>query len=325
MKQASFEAVHGAEWEAFEGLLQVLERPGRKVKEGIPERREMPERFRRLCHHLALARERHYSAALVDRLHALVHRGHQCLYGVRAGLHLRWLRYVAAEFPRAVRARWREVLVAALLFYAPLGALVWRIQVDPEAAYLVMEPQDLARMEGMYRSGNEKFGREGKADADMAMFGFYIWNNVRITFQCFASGAAAGIGSLFFLLMNGLYGGAVMGHLTRVGLGGNLWSFVITHSALEVNAIVLAGAAGLHLGLSWVLPGRRSRSQAFQEGARTGARLVYGAGGMCAVAALIEAFWSSSALVPHAVKFAVGGTLWALVLAYFLFAGRRRA
>jgi uncharacterized membrane protein SpoIIM required for sporulation len=65
--------------------------------------------------------------------------------------------------------------------------------------------------------------------------------------------------------------------------------------------------------------------QALKDAARNGVAMVYGAAFMVFLAAFFEAFWSSSALIPAAVKFAVGGTLWALVLAYFLAAGRRHA
>jgi uncharacterized membrane protein SpoIIM required for sporulation len=201
--------------------------------------------------------------------------------------------------------------------------LTFVIRNNPEIAYLLEDPQSLARMEDMYRSGNEKFGRKNASDTDVYMFGFYIWNNVRITFQVFASGLLLGLGSIFFLLANGLDGGAVAGHLTRMGLGGNFWSFVITHSALETTGLVLAGAAGMRLGFALLSPGRKTRLQAMKDSARNGVNIVYGAAFMVFLAAFFEAFWSSSALVPVTVKLAVGGSLWALVIAYFLFAGRR--
>jgi len=43
---------------------------------------------------------------------------------------------------------------------------------------------------------------------------------------------------------------------------------------------------------------------------------------MLIIAAFIEAFWSSSASLPIAVKYSVGAALWALVLLY-AFSGRR--
>jgi len=110
-----------------------------------------------------------------------------------------------------------------------------------------------------------------------------------------------------------------------MGLGENFWSFVITHGAPEMAALVLAGAAGLKLGFALLSPGSKSRLQAMKDAARNGIAIVYGAALLDVLAAFLEAFWSSSALVSAAVKFAVGGSLWALMLAYFLLAGRRHA
>jgi uncharacterized membrane protein SpoIIM required for sporulation len=130
---------------------------------------------------------------------------------------------------------------------------------------------------------------------------------------------------VFFLLYNGVHGGAVAGYLAHAGLGPQFWPFVATHSALELPALVLSGAAGLRLGWALLAPGRRSRLQALVAAAREGMPLVYGAALMDALAACIEAFWSASALVAPALKLAVAALLWTAMAGYFLLAGRRHA
>jgi uncharacterized membrane protein SpoIIM required for sporulation len=321
MKQQAFELAHEEEWAAFEALLGQL---GHGHRFGTPiSTEDFPVRYRRVCHHLALARERRYTAAVIRRLNEMSLRGHHALYGARPGLQRTWVRFLLSGFPRLVRANWRSVLLAGALFYLPFFGLPFAIHRNPEVAYLLQDPQSLARMEEMYRSGTEKFGRKDASDTDMYMFGFYIWNNIRITFQVFASGLLLGLGSIFFLLVNGLQGGAVAGHLTRMGLGENFWSFVITHGAPEMMALVLAGAAGLKLGFALLSPGRKTRLQSLKDAARNGIAIVYGAALLDVLAAFLEAFWSSSALVSASVKFAVGGSLWALMSVYFLLAGRR--
>jgi uncharacterized membrane protein SpoIIM required for sporulation len=321
MKQQAFERAHEEEWAAFEAYLGQLGH-GHRFRT-VLNTEDFPSRYRRICHHLALARERRYTSALIRRLNEMSLRGHHALYGARTGLQRRWLHFFLAGFPRLVRGHWRSVTLATLLFYLPFCGLPFAIRSNPELAYLIEDPQSLARMEEMYRSDNEKFGRRNESDTDVYMFGFYIWNNVRITFQVFASGLLFGLGSIFFLLVNGLHGGAVAGHLTRMGLGENFWSFVITHSALETTGIVLAGAAGMKLGFALLSPGRKTRLQSMKDAARSGVTMVYGAGFMVFLAAFFEAFWSSSSLVPAIVKFGAGGALWLLVITYFLFAGRR--
>ncbi len=157
------------------------------------------------------------------------------------------------------------------------------------------------------------------------MFGFYIRNNVGIAFQCFASGLAAGLGSIFFLVYNGAMFGAVAGYLTERGLGDTFYSFVVTHGAFELTAIVLSGAAGLKLGHSLLAPGRRTRRQSLVHAARECVVIVYGVTAMLVVAAAVEAFWSSAAWVPNAVKYGVAAVCWLGVFAYLALQGRHAA
>lgn len=314
MKQERFEQAHREEWAAFEAMLAL--------GAGDPQ---LPQAYRRVCQHLALARDRCYTAGLVRRLNGLVMAGHQALYGSTLGLGPQWGRFLAGGLARSVRALAKPVLLATLLVGLPMAVLPPAIARDPQLAFLAEEPQELARMETMYQPTTGRFGRANQAQTDVAMFGYYIWNNIRITFQAFAGGIMLGLGSVFFLLYNGVHGGAVAGYLAHAGLGRQFWPFVATHSALELPALVLSGAAGLHLGWALLAPGRRSRLQALGAATREGMPLVYGAALMDALAACIEAFWSASALVPPAVKLVAAALLWSAMASYFLLAGRRHA
>ena len=157
------------------------------------------------------------------------------------------------------------------------------------------------------------------------MFGFYIKNNIGIGFQTFASGIAFGVGTLFFLIYNGASIGTVAGYLGQFGYGETFFSFVIGHGAFELTAIVIAGAAGLKLGIALLAPGRKHRLRSLADAARVSVRLTYGAALMLLTAAFIEAYWSSSAAISAPVKFAVGAVLWSAVIVYFIAGGRRAA
>jgi uncharacterized membrane protein SpoIIM required for sporulation len=157
------------------------------------------------------------------------------------------------------------------------------------------------------------------------MVGFYIRNNIGIGFRTFASGLLLGVGAAFFLIFNGLFLGGAAGHIDIVGYGSTFYTFVIGHGAFELTALVLSGVAGMKLGVAVLAPGRRSRVRALVEEGKRAAAIVYGFAGMLVIAAFLEAFWSSSSLVPPMVKLVVGGLLWLFVLAYFVFAGRGRA
>jgi len=314
MRQAPFETAHAKEWQEFEVFLDA--------KKTLPfHAAEMPERYRRICHALALAQNRRYSPGLVDRLNSLALRGHHVLYENRRRQSGRAVEFLLGGFPRLVRAEWRVVVAAGLLFFGPIALLIAALQLYPEFVHYLLSPEQIAQFHAMYDPGNKRLGMR-EADTSLAMFGFYIWNNVRIGFQTFAGGLAFGVGSVWFLGANGVIIGAAAGYLTQVGYSGTFWSFVAGHSSPELLAIVISGAAGLRLGLALVAPGGLSRKAALMAAAKPAVRLMYGAALMFMLAALVEAFWSPLTELPFQVKIGVGLAGWALALAYFLLLGR---
>lgn len=328
MKQQDFEAAHAGRWQQFSEWLdasQALRANRAHAAKRTIEPTEVPARYRELCQHLALARDRQYSAELIERLSRLALAGHQRLYGAHGNARAQVATFLLRGFPGAVRARWPFVLIACLLFFGPLLVLTGALQRYPEFAYVIIPPDQVESFAEMYGDDAQKLGRKREAADDAIMFGFYIWNNVRIGFQTFAGGIVFGLGALFYLLFNGLYIGTVMGYVVYSGFATNFFSFTSGHSAFELTAIALCGAAGLRLGYGLVAPGRLRRGDALRLAAREALPLVIGAACMLVLAAGIEAFWSPRTEIPPPVKYAVGGVLWLVTLAYFAFMGRGRA
>ena len=330
MRQAIFAVRHGPDWERFERWLDGHEKLRRGAANAALEPphaladTEVPRAYRRVCQHLALARDRQYSPELVDRLNQLALRGHHLLYGARPRRGAaRALEFLLAGFPRLVREERTFVIAAALLFFGPVLALIAVLQWYPDFIYYLFDPSRLARFQEMYDPANKRLGMRD-ADDNVAMFGFYIFNNVKIGFQTFATGLAFGLGTLFYLVFNGIMIGAVAGYLTEIGYGTPFWSFVSGHSAMELVAIAISGAAGLRLGAAVVAPGPRSRKSAIMAAAQPAVRLMYGAAAMFLAAAFIEAFWSPLTAFPPQTKYVVGAILWAVVLAWLILGGRPR-
>jgi uncharacterized membrane protein SpoIIM required for sporulation len=296
----------------------------RKSKRSPFPAEEMPARYRRLCQCLALAADRQYSPALVDRLNELALRGHHALYANRRRQTQRVVEFMLGGFPALVRQEWRLVAAAAALFFGPLLGLIALLQFHPEFVHYLLTPEQIASFHEMYDPAAKRLGMR-EADTNVAMFGFYIWNNVQIGFQTFAGGLAFGVGSIWFLASNGVVIGAVAGYLTEIGHARSFWSFVAGHSSFELIAIVLSGAAGLRLGFALVAPGNSSRKAALVAAAKPAVRVMYGAAFLFFVAAFVEAFWSPLTEVPYQTKIAAGAAGWVLLLAYFAFAGRARA
>lgn len=320
MKQSQFERRHQDAWHQFGERLDALERSRRKNNAGDG----FTAQYRQICLHLALAQERGYSGHLVEPLQQLAMRGHQQLYRHRSQFAARFLGFILADFPRLVRAEWRWVALAGLLFFGSLLVMGLLVYGYPDLIYSVVSPAQVGEMESMYDPAARRIGAsaERASSTDWLMFGYYIMHNIGIAFQTFASGLLFGLGSLFFLFFNGLMIGAVAGHLTDVGFGQTFWPFVVGHGAFELTAIVLAGAAGLKLGWALLAPGALRRGEALRVAAQTSVRLIGGVMLFLLIAAFIEAYWSSMTWPQTTTKYLVGASLWALVAAYLIFAGR---
>jgi len=321
MKQRTFEKCHQSQWEELERWLDNLDK--RKSIKG-QDIVQFPQLYRQICQHLALARERRYTPHLIERLNRLALRGHQHLYRTPSRLFEHFINFIGRGFPQRVRQESRLVGLSALLFFGSLLIMFASVQMNPDLIYSMMDVEQVLELEKMYDPTVERWGHNREAESDFLMFGFYIKNNIGIGFQTFASGIFWGLGTVFFLVFNGLFIGCVASHLTHIGYIVPFYSFVVGHSSFELIAIVLAGAAGLKLGLALIAPGRLRRLPALRHAAAQSIYIVYGVIGMLLLAAFMEAFWSSNAAIDPNIKYLVGGLLWLGVISYFMLVGRYR-
>jgi uncharacterized membrane protein SpoIIM required for sporulation len=346
MSPLQFEQQYQAEWTELEQLLAQLQgrlivkaaeakssdkkSAGDKSHQGKAKDKRPPvsgdrlaNLYRRACEQLALARARAYPAHIIERLDQITGDAHQAIYSRREFGAARFARLITQDFPRGVRDHARYVWLATAVFVLPMLVLGVLVYSQPELILSVVDPQSAARFEDMYSIQAESIGRERSAETDMEQFGRYILNNISVAFQCFASGLILGVGSLYYLAYNGVLIGAVAGYLTERGLAETFYSFVVTHAAFELTAIVLAGAAGLRIGHSILAPGRQTRTQSLVTASRESIVIIYGAVGMLLIAAAIEAFWSSAKWIPPLMKYGMAAVCWIAVLAYLTWQGRR--
>jgi uncharacterized membrane protein SpoIIM required for sporulation len=323
MTPLRFEELYQSEWSELETLAGVaLGRTGDKSLRATVSGARLAALYRRACEHLALARARAYPAYLVDRLERVTSDAHQLIYHRREFRLTRIREIAVVDFPRVVRKLWPYVAVSTATFLLPTILIGLLVYTRPELILSVVSAETADSFEQMYDPSAASIGRTRTASTDWMMFGFYIRNNVTVAFQCFAGGLFAGLGSLFFLAFNGAFAGALAGYLTERGLSSTFYSFIATHAAFELTAIVLSGAAGLRIGHAWIAPGRLTRSQALVRATEDAATVLYGVTVLLVVAAAVEAFWSSSSWLPHAVKYGAAALCWTAVLGYFVVQGR---
>jgi uncharacterized membrane protein SpoIIM required for sporulation len=283
-----------------------------------PEWSELASLYRRACADLARAQSRGLPGDVQGYLSDLSGRAHNALYGATAVGSFDLLQVIARGFPAEVRRSWVFFWLATALFYGPFVVGLAGAMLDGDFATSVLPESMLEQMEASYSSSAPR--EDAGSDAQMA--GFYVRNNVGIAFRCFATGALFGLGSIYFLVYNGLIMGTVQGYLTSVGLAGNLFAFTWGHGTWELTAITVAGAAGLKLGWALIDTGGRTRVGSLRAVGPALYRLVAGAGFMLLVAAAIEGFWSASP-VPLVMKWVFGAVQVVIVGSWLLLGGRR--
>jgi uncharacterized membrane protein SpoIIM required for sporulation len=305
-----FQAANQASWNELESEL------ARNQRQLDPDR--FLALYRLCCEHLVLARSRSFPLHVIERLSSITSRAHQIIYRQSdAGLE-RIARALLEDFPTMVRRLWAYIAIATALLMIPTIAIAIATYLHPDLILSIVDRNTAAAFDQMYSPAAQAIGRPRDIASDWMMFGFYIKNNIGIAFQCYATGVVFGLGSLYFLLANGMFGGGIAGYVVSLGYGSTFFPFVATHSAFELTAIVLSGAGGLRIGQSVLLPGRLTRVAALELAARETSLIVFGAAVMLVIAAAIEAFWSSAPWVTPAAKYACAGFCWVLVLCFFL-------
>jgi uncharacterized membrane protein SpoIIM required for sporulation len=275
--------------------------------------------YRSVAADLMRARAGGYAPDLITYLDGLAARGHTALYSAPPYRLGAIVDLIARDFPRTVRRYGRFLAFAVMLMVIP-GVVGFVGARGSRSFALSILPEEAAeQMEANYAHAPNE-GRNGGDNAFMA--GFYVHNNVGIAFRCFATGILFGLGSVFFLIYNGLLIGTVGGLVTAAGHGGNLLTFIAGHGAFELTAIAISGAAGMVTGYALVATGGLTRFGSLRRRAADIARLVLGTAVMLVIAAGIEGFWSPSA-VPGPIKLVVAGGLWIGVILYLSLCGRR--
>ncbi|HEX6885417.1 MAG TPA: stage II sporulation protein M [Planctomycetota bacterium] len=268
--------------------------------------------YRRACTHLARLEQEGEAPERTAELRALVAAAHARLFAREERTSLPWsaraLAFLLVDGPRAVRAEKRLLALAFAFFYGLVLASWLGVSRDLDLAYSLLAPamveQELEQLaavaEGEPFRGNFTFGL-GESPTTA---GRILLHNIGIGVLFFASGLLPPIFALL-LATNGLMVGtytAVAGHF---GQAGAISSILWTHGMLELQALVLAGAAGLVLVRAWIRPGVHTRGQAMLRESRRALELFLPVVPMLVVAGLIEGFVSPHA--PPGVRLTVAG------------------
>jgi uncharacterized membrane protein SpoIIM required for sporulation len=233
-------------------------------------------------------------ADAVFYLSRLVAAGHNLLYRQRSSPGRAALRWLAIGVPREIRRSWRLVALGALLLFGPAVATWAAIVRRPALAYELMPASMIDRAESARARAARGEGYLPKEESGglPILSSVIATNNIQVTFMAFAGGLLLGLGTVLLLVFNGIAIGGAVGLFESKGVGQLIWAFVAPHGVLELSAVCLAAAAGLHLATALLLPGALTRREALVVRGRRAIRLIAGTTMLLLVAGAIEGFVS---------------------------------
>lgn len=257
------------------------------------------------------------TAEIVARAQALLYRG---ATRARESAWVRAARFLALEVPRTIRAEWRILAVAFALVYG--FALVSYVAVanDLEVAYSLLDPSmvrsEIEQLEATKHGepfrGNFTFG----IDSSPQISGWIITHNIGVGVLFFATGLCPPL-YLWIMAQNGLMLGTYTAVAAHWDQGFEISSILWCHGMLEIQALVLAGAAGLVLVRGCFAPGPWSRRHALKLASAIAWRLFVPVMPMLVCAGLIEGFVSPHASLAVRVSIAAVSLFAMLAWAYF--------
>ncbi len=319
-----FRAAHQADWERLDQLVGLIER--RSVRAlSDDDLLILPQLYRSALSSLSVARETSLDRALIGYLEQLCTRAYFQIYGVPVSAFRQLGDFFTRGWPMAIQAMWRELLAALLLTIGGALAGYLLVMSDPSWFYAIV-PDALANgrdptssVAALRETIYDKPAKEGM----LATFAAFLFtHNAQIAIFAFALGFAFAVPTALLIVYNGLMLGAFMAVFAAKGLGIGFAGWLTIHGSTEIFAIIIAGAAGFHIGLAVIFPGRAARSDAAVAAGLVGARAMGGAVMMLAAAGLLEGI-GRQVIVDDGTRYAIGLMMLILWLVYF-FAPRRQ-
>jgi len=257
--------------------------------------------YRQGCADLAYIRTNFPHSRVEQYLNDLVASSHAQLVRVRPPPFKRIIDFYLRTFPHIFAKNAKFVGLAFVLFMGT--ALISAVGVYYDREFF-MELSPIP--EGVL----EERASRGSVGPNMNEFiapiatSYIFINNIQVGIMTYGTGIALGLGTVFYLFINGVMLGVVFAFFAERGMSIALMANILPHGILELTAIFICGGAGFMLGEAVVNPGELPRSQAVQESGREATQLVAGAILLFLIAGVIEGYFSFMEHIPNDVKLA---------------------
>ena len=213
---------------------------------------------------LAFAYTHYPSSRIAMYLNNLAAVLHNAIYRNKRERRSRLITFWTREVPATMYAERRHLLASFVVFCISVLIGVASQLAEPDFCRIILGDGYVEQTLQNISNGTPMAVYDGGAESTMFL-GITI-NNIGVAFRIFAFGLMSSLFSALLLLYNGIMLGCFETFFAQHGLLGESMLAVFLHGTLEISAIIVAGAAGLAIGNSWLFPGTYSRFYAFRQG-----------------------------------------------------------
>lgn len=278
MKETRFINQNKKKWAEFETLLK------KKTKD--PNR--LSDLYVQITDDLSYSKTYYKNRLVRAYLNNLSQKIYLSVYKNKKTPLSRFFYFWKEEIPFIIYQCRKELIISFVVF--ALAVIIGAVSVlnDPDYAEIVTSPSYVRMTEENIKNGDPM--AVYKDENPMTMFLAIAWNNIKVTFNVFALGALAGVGTIMMLLLNGTMLGGFQFFFWDKGVFAESVITVWQHGTIEILCIIIAGGAGIVLGKGLIAPGSYPRLQSFQLAARKGLIIMISLIPFILIAAFIEGF-----------------------------------
>lgn len=314
MREAVFIKQNIRKWREYEYLMTMVDSQS-------PD--ELADMYNDLTADLAFAQTHYPNSRITQYLNNITLQLHTSIYGNKREKWSRISRFWTHEVPLAVWDARKELLLSLVVFISFIAIGVVSSLNDYDFPRLILGDGYVDMTIDNIRHGDPAAVYQGGCNTES--FLMIAFNNIRVSLMAFALGILTSLGSVYYLMMNGVMVGAFTTMFYNEGVLGEAMLAIMLHGTLELSTIVIEGGAGIVMGNGWLFPGTYSRMQSFRRAAKRGLKIVIGTLPVVIAAAVVEGYFTRYTQAPNALR---GGFIIlsaAFIIYYYVILPYRRA
>jgi uncharacterized membrane protein SpoIIM required for sporulation len=249
---------------------------------------EMAAHFTQLVDDLAYAKTFYPSGKVTTFINAEASKIYLDIYRNRKEESNRLITFWKKDLPLTIYKHHR-VLLFSFIFFAIFFAIGYFASLKDEGITRSILGDDYVEQTQENISKGNPFGVYEYGNPLLSWLWIMV-NNIKVSLMMFVSGLFCGIPCLYQEGQTAVMVGSFDQFFAARGFGIDFWLVVFVHGTLEITAIIIAGAAGLILGKSFLFPGTIRRIDSFKQGAKDGVKIMVGLMPVFGLAAFFEGF-----------------------------------